>query len=156
MLKRVGVALTQCKAVGLTSSLSKMLPNVIFGKYMSLVQSAPWDRHPYTVNLKQICVTMRVRTFCGLPLPWTELIFIQESGYSGFGESDVDTKLRIFWNTFTWVIPDSRSSSVSSPILRIRYFRLNRALYSADPPSLCSLYAKPALVQEVRGVQATI
>ena len=66
----------------------------------------------------------------------TELIFIQESGYHGFGESGVDTELRIFWNTFTWVILDARSSSASSPVLTIRYLKSILTLYSADPQSL--------------------
>ena len=63
VLQSVAVALAQCRAAGLTSSLPEMLPTIIFGKYESLVQSAPWDRHPYTVSLKQICATIRVRKF---------------------------------------------------------------------------------------------
>jgi len=63
------VALAQCKAAGLASSLPEMLPNIIFGKYASLVQSAPWDRHPYTVNLLQISAILRVRTLCGFLSP---------------------------------------------------------------------------------------
>jgi len=61
--KLAGSALAQCKAAGLISSLPEALPNIIFGKYESLVRSAPWDRHSNTVDFKQICAALRVRTF---------------------------------------------------------------------------------------------
>ena len=70
------IALARCEAAGLTSLVREILPNIIFGKYESLIRSAPWHRHPYTANLKEICAILRVRIFGGLQLPWTELIFI--------------------------------------------------------------------------------
>jgi len=109
----------------MTSFLPEMLPNIIFGKYKSLVRSAPLDRHSYTMDLMQICATLRVRIFCGLSLPWTELTFIQESGFPGFGESDIDTNLRMFWDTFTWRILDSRPSSPRLTI--VKYVKLVRS-----------------------------
>jgi len=72
----VEVALAQCKAAEITFFLPEILPNIIFDKYESFVRSAPWDRHPYAVDLKQICANLRVRTFPGLALPCIELIFI--------------------------------------------------------------------------------
>ena len=65
--KLLGVALAQCMSAGSTSLLPQALPDVIFGKYESLVSSALWDRHPTTVKLKQICAYLRVRTFIGFP-----------------------------------------------------------------------------------------
>ena len=99
-----------------------MLPNVIFGEYESLVRSAPWNRHPTTAELKQICANLRVCTFRGLPLPDIKLIFVQESGVLGFGESVIDTKLQMFWDTFTWMI--LKSHSTAPPRLLIRYVNL--------------------------------
>jgi len=61
--KLAGSALAQCNAAGLTSSLPEALPNIIYGKYESLVRSAPWDRHSNTMDFKRICATLRVRTF---------------------------------------------------------------------------------------------
>jgi len=78
-----------------------MLPNFIFGAYKSLVRFVPWDRDSATVNLKEICATLRVRTFCAPALHWTELIFVQEGWFLGFSESDINTKLQKFWDTFT-------------------------------------------------------
>jgi len=69
--RRAGGALAQCKAAGLASSLPGALPRIIFGKYESLCLSAPWDRQSKTVEFKQICATLGVRTFFGLPLLWT-------------------------------------------------------------------------------------
>jgi len=64
--KLLGVALVQSMSAGSTS-LPQALPDIIFGKYESLVSSAPWDRHPITVKLKQIYAYLRVRTFIGFP-----------------------------------------------------------------------------------------
>jgi len=110
-------ALARCNAAGLTSSLPEILPNIIFGKYKSLVRSAPLDRQPYTMVLKQICATLRVRTLRGLLLPWTALIFIQESGFPGFGKPDIDTEVRMFWDTFTWKTLDSCPESPGSMVV---------------------------------------
>jgi len=104
-------ALARCNAAGLTSSLPEMLPNIIFAKYKSLVRSTPLDRQPYTMVLEQICATLRVRTFRGLLLPWTALIFIQDCGFPGFGKSDIDTKVRMFWDIYTWKTLNFRPSS---------------------------------------------
>jgi len=75
-----------------------------------------------TVNLMEICATLRVCIFRGFALSWTELIFVQKSGFSGFGESDIDTNLRMFMNTFTWEVLDSRPSAL--PRLLILYVKL--------------------------------
>jgi len=72
----LGVALARCNAAGLAPLLSDTLPNIVFGKYESLGRFAPWYRHNNTIVLKQMCKTLRVRTFCGLPLPWTNPTFI--------------------------------------------------------------------------------
>jgi len=71
----VEVALALCKNARLTS-LPQAMSNIIFGQYESLVRSTPWDRHPITVNLKEIYATLIVCIFRGFALPWTELIFI--------------------------------------------------------------------------------
>jgi len=70
----LGVALAQCNAAGLAPLLPDTLPNIVFGKYESLGRSAPWYRYHNTTVLKQICAILRVRTFCGLSLPWTDPI----------------------------------------------------------------------------------
>jgi len=100
LLEVLVVALARCESAGLTLLLSEMLPNVIFGEYESLVRSAPWDRDPTTVKLKKFCATLRVRTFCILHHTGGANVF-QESGFPGFSESDIDTKLRMFLDTFT-------------------------------------------------------
>ena len=64
--KLLVVALEQCTIAGSTSLFPQTPPDIIFGKYESLVSSAPWDRHPATVKLKQIYAYLRVRTFLGL------------------------------------------------------------------------------------------
>jgi len=66
--KLLEVALAQCKSAGPTYPLPQTLPDIIFGKYEALVRSAPWDRQPTTMKLKQIYANLRVRVFCGLPL----------------------------------------------------------------------------------------
>jgi len=126
-------ALARCNAAGLTSSLPEMLPNIIFGKYKSLVRSAPLDRQPYTMVLKQICATLRVRTFCGLLLPWTALIFIQESGFPGFSESDMDNEVRMFWDIFTWKTLDSPPSSPGLAV--VKYVKLIRSFIFCSLPA---------------------
>jgi len=118
----VEAALTERKSAALTSLLSQTLPNIIFGEFQSLVQSAPWDRHPITVKLKQIYANLRVSTFHDILLTQTELIFAQESGVPGFGESDLDTKLQMFWDTFTW--ETLKFSPSTSPRLTIQYANL--------------------------------
>lgn len=62
----VGVALARCQAAGLSPSLPETLPDFIFRNYESLVVSVPWNQQSATVNLKQICATLTVRTSCGL------------------------------------------------------------------------------------------
>jgi len=120
--KLVGVALAQCENAGLASLLPQMLPNLIFGKYKSLVRFAPLDRHPTTVNLKEICATLRVCIFRGFALSWTKLIFIQKSGFPGFGKSYTDTKLQMFWDTYTWEILNTSPSAHAR--LTIGYVKL--------------------------------
>lgn len=117
----LGFALARCKAVGLASLLPEELPDVILRGYKAFVRSAPWDRHSTTVILKQICSTLRVRIFRGPALPPTELIFIQESGLSGFSGSDIDTKLQLFWATFSWYILNDH---ISSQRLKIVYVKV--------------------------------
>lgn len=63
---------------------------------------------------------MQVRTLIGFQLPETELIFIQERGFPGFGELDVDTKLRTFWDTFTWEILDSQTWTDATRIAYVK------------------------------------
>ena len=116
------LALARCKATGLTTFLPGALPDIIFGKYESLGRSTPWDRHTTTAILKQICVTLGVRTFCGIVFLSTELIFIQESGFPGFCESDIDIKLQTFWDTFTWEFLKSYPST--PPGLTVLYVKL--------------------------------
>jgi len=83
-----------------------MLPNIVFGQYKSLVRSAPWERHHATVILKEIGTILRVRILRGLASSWIELILIQKNGVPDFGESEIDAKLQIIWDTFTWDIID--------------------------------------------------
>ena len=120
----LAVAFARCESAGLTSLLSETLPNIISGEYESPVRSAPWYRHPTTVKLKQFYATLRVRTFCGPASHWTELMLFQESGFLGFSEPDIDTKLRMFWDTFTWDILNSSPSA--PPRLLIQYVKLIR------------------------------
>jgi len=126
-------ALARCNAAGLTSSLPETLPDVIFGKYKSLIRSAPLDRQPYTMVLKQICAILRVRTFRSFLLPWTALTLIQESGFPGFGESDIDTKVRTFWDIFTWKTLDSRYSSPGSMV--VEYVKLIQSFVFCSRPA---------------------
>ena len=57
------IALVRCQDAGLSPRHYTLLPNIVFGKYESLVRSAPWTRHPATVILKQIYATLTVRIF---------------------------------------------------------------------------------------------
>jgi len=120
--KLLRVTLARCKAAGFIFRVHlEVLPNIIFGKYESLGRSSPWDRHPTTAVLKQICATLRVRTFHGLALLWTKLILNQEDGFPGFGESDIETRLQMFWDTFTWETLSCRPSA--PPRLTVLYVK---------------------------------
>ena len=55
-------------------------------------------------------------------LRWTELISNQKHGVLGFGESDIETRLQMFWDTFTWDILSSRPST--PPRLTVLYVKL--------------------------------
>jgi len=55
-------------------------------------------------------------------LRWTELISNQRHGVPGFDESDIETRLQMFWDTFTWDILSSRPST--SPRLTVLYVKL--------------------------------
>jgi len=116
----LGAALAQCNAAGLATFLPDMLPNIIFDKYESLVRSAPCDRHPITVILKQICATLHVRPTRDLSLPWIELISMQDDGFPSFGDSAFSTKLQMFWDTFTWEIDSYRSTPINLNILYVK------------------------------------
>jgi len=64
--KLLGAAFERCRTAGLTTFLPETLPNIIFAKYESLGRSAPWDRHPLTMVLKEICATLKVCPIRGL------------------------------------------------------------------------------------------
>jgi len=63
VINLVEIALVRCMDVELPPELYKLLPNIVFSKYESLVRSAPWTRYPATRVLKQIYATLTVLIF---------------------------------------------------------------------------------------------
>jgi len=61
--KLVEIALARCRDAEISPELYKMLPNILFGEYESLMCSAPWKRHPATKILRQISAILTVRGF---------------------------------------------------------------------------------------------
>jgi len=95
----------RCKAAGLSQGLdlSAVLLNFILVQYMSLVRSAPWRRHPATSVLKMICAGLIVKPIF-LHMSYFELTCVQESGFPGFHESDIDASLEAYWDAWTWEV----------------------------------------------------
>ena len=119
----VEIALAHCKDAVLLPEVYKLLPNIIFGKYESLVHSKPWTRHPATVVLKQICATLMVLTLHPVTLRRIALIYFQENGFPSFCESHVNARLKTFSDAYTWeVVPDNQAAPST---LIIRYIKLN-------------------------------
>jgi len=94
-----------CNAAGSLQDLdlSEVSLSLILVWYVTIVRSAPWKRHPATSVLKKICAALTVKLFL-LHMPCFELTCVQESGFPGFHESDVDASLEAYWDACTWEV----------------------------------------------------
>ena len=146
MSNLLGVALARCNAAGLAHLLPDTLPNIVFGKYESLGRSAPWYRHHNTVVLKQICATLRVRTFCGLSLAWTDPMSFR--GWVALvSVNQILTPNYKYFGTLS----DGKSRLSVSPDQRYGTSTRHDLLYFTYLP--CSLHARTTVLEQVRDVE---
>jgi len=122
-LSKLRKALQYCAAVGLLEQLSEGLNGAdIIGEYELYVRAAPWKRYPTTLVLKEICATLTVRIFYPVGFTSNSANMIQEGGHARFNESDIDARVKAFWDAYTWeVVPHSKIAARS--VLDIRYVK---------------------------------
>jgi len=142
------ITLARCEAAGLSQRLPHILPDIIYGRFRSLMKLAPWKRSPATMVLRQICAILTVSMIHLLIFGGIDLIGFQESGFPGFCDLDIDTVSREVWNSYTWEVYHSEPKT--HPRLRMPYVKLIRTLCMPIHSSGSLFALDHVLLSEVR------